>query len=187
MSADTKTALLDHAEQIARSRGFDGFSYADLATAVGIRKASIHYHFPTKALLAEALIDRYHENIMGICQEIDQAHNSGADRLMALINLYRNALNEGKTLCLCIAFTTSRESLSDGVINKIGEFRQMMIDWLKATFELGLEDQSIVNVDKPINEARSTLAILEGAHLNARSQENVSLFDQSLALLKDRL
>ena len=55
---DTRTALLESAERTARQRGYDGFSYADLADDVGIRKASIHHHFPTKATLALALIER---------------------------------------------------------------------------------------------------------------------------------
>lgn len=55
---DTRTALLQSAERAARQRGYDGFSYADLAGDVGLRKASIHHHFPTKATLALALIER---------------------------------------------------------------------------------------------------------------------------------
>jgi TetR/AcrR family transcriptional repressor of nem operon len=56
MSIDTKTILLDSAERVARARGFDGFSYADLAAEVEISKASIHNHFASKATLAVALM-----------------------------------------------------------------------------------------------------------------------------------
>lgn len=73
MNRDTRTALMDLAEHTVRSRGFDGFSYADLAEAIGIRKASIHYHFPTKAKLSEALIERYQTSLQQGLTEIDAA------------------------------------------------------------------------------------------------------------------
>ena len=59
---NTRTSLLDSAEQAVRQRGYNGFSYADLAREIGIRKASIHHHFPTKADLGLALIERYNQN-----------------------------------------------------------------------------------------------------------------------------
>ncbi|MCK5866711.1 MAG: TetR/AcrR family transcriptional regulator, partial [Marinobacter adhaerens] len=83
MNRDTRTALMDLAEHTVRSRGFDGFSYADLAEAIGIRKASIHYHFPTKAKLSEALIERYQTSLQQGLTEIDAAHASACARLKA--------------------------------------------------------------------------------------------------------
>ena len=59
MSAGTKVRLLNEAETLIRTRGYAAFSYADLSERVGIRKASIHHHFPTKAELGGALIDGY--------------------------------------------------------------------------------------------------------------------------------
>ena len=187
MPIDTKTALMDVAERAVRERGFDGFSYADLAQSIGIRKASIHYHFPTKANLSEALMTRYHKTLEEVCAQIDAKHDTGAARLAAIIDVYRNALNDGQTLCLCVAFVGSRESLSDEMKSGITAFRAMMVDWLATTFERGQVDSSIANVLSPGQEARSTLALLEGAHLAARADESVEVFDQAVALLRARL
>ncbi|EEE35581.1 transcriptional regulator, TetR family [Rhodobacteraceae bacterium KLH11] len=186
MTTDTKTALLDVAEHTARARGFDGFSYADLAEAVGIRKASIHYHFPTKAALSAALMDRYHKTLEVACDRIEDQFHTGAEQLLALIALYRDALNDGKTLCLCVALISSRESLSDDVVAKIRTFRAMMVKKLETVFELGLRDQSILAVTNPASEARAALALLEGAHLAARAEEDVTTFDNALSILISR-
>lgn len=186
MKTDTKTALLDFAEQAARARGFDGFSYADLADAIGIRKASIHYHFPTKASLSAALMDRYHANLQSASAEIDARHEKAADRLKALIDVYRTALNGGKTLCLCVSFVASRESLSDEVRKKISAFRTMIVKWLEKIYVLSIEDQTITGVANPTQEARATMALLEGAHLAARSDENIEVFDQAVEALIER-
>ena len=187
MIMDTKTALMDCAERAVRRRGFDGFSYADLAEAVGIRKASIHYHFPTKAGLSEALMDRYQAMLEETFVQIDCDLETGAKRMAAVLDFYRNALNQGQTLCLCVALIGSRESLSDALDAKIIVFRKMVTAWLARCFALGREDCSIANVVNPDLEARATLALLEGAQMAARAAEDVNEFDQATALLRSRL
>ncbi|KHA52466.1 TetR/AcrR family transcriptional regulator [Sulfitobacter geojensis] len=186
MQPDTKTTLLDIAEKAARSRGFDGFSYGDLAQAAGIRKASIHYHFATKAVLSAALMDRYHASVEQVCTEIEATHQNAADRLAALVAFYRNALGGGETLCLCVAFTISRDSLADEVKDKIVAFRAMMTTWITALFELGKQDGTISAISAPEAEAHATLATLEGAHLAAHAEQNLTAFDKATRLLLAR-
>lgn len=186
MATDTKTALLDVAEHAARARGFDGFSYADLAEAVGIRKASVHYHFASKALLSAALMERYQAKVEARCDAISRANPLGAARLSAIIDFYREALHDGKTLCLCVALTGSRESLSPGVAAQIAGFRRTMIGWLASVFALGRADGTIAGVTDPEDEARAALATLEGGHLAARAEEDPAVFDRAVRTLLAR-
>lgn len=187
MPTDTKEALLDSAERAARSKGFDGFSYADLARDVGIRKASIHHHFPTKADLSVALMQRYYDSFKNVCSEIDTRETTAAARLDALIEQYRLAIDGGKTLCLCVSFSTSRASLPEDVIAQISRFRAMMISWLETVFEQGKSDGTIASVRNPAHEAAAALPLLEGAQLSARAEENPHLFDNAIQLLTSRL
>ena len=187
MPSDTKNALLDSAERAARSKGFDGFSYADLARDVGIRKASIHHHFPTKADLSIALMQRYYDSFRNVCAEIDARETTGAARLDALIEQYRLAIDGGKTLCLCVSFSTSRASLPEDVIAQISRFRTMMISWIETAFEQGRSDGTIAGVRNPAHEAAATLPLLEGAQLSARAEENPQLFNNAIQLLTSRL
>jgi TetR/AcrR family transcriptional repressor of nem operon len=187
MAMDTKTALLNSAERAARRLGFDGFSYAYLAEEVGIRKASIHHHYPSKATLSVALMQRYHTDFEKACRDIETAEPSGAGRLLALINRYRSALDGGKSLCLCVSFSTSRESLPPDVITQISRFRAMLISWLKVTLEVGKSDGTIAGVGDLGQEAAAILPLLEGAQLAARAEENPDLFDKAMQLLVNRL
>jgi len=152
MNRDTRTALMDLAEHTVRSRGFDGFSYADLAEAIGIRKASIHYHFPTKAKLSEALIERYQTSLQQGLTEIDAAHASAGARLKALIALYRGALHDGQTVCLCVAFSTCRESLSDTSSPESAPFVQWFCSGLRQPLNwdtgMGPSRPSVIRVMK---------------------------------------
>ena len=187
MSQDTRTALLDIAEVAARRRGIDGFSFGDLADGVGIRKASVHYHFPTKDLLSVALMKRYRTSMQDTCHDIDRAHASAGARLAAVIEVYRRALGDGDMLCLCASLTSGYQSLSAATVHEINAFRGMMLDWLREVFNLGSKDGSVAAVVQPALEARAMLALLEGAQLAARSENRLDRFDEATALLSARI
>ena len=187
MASDTKTTLLNSAERAARRRGFDGFSYADLAADVGITKASIHHHFASKAALAVALMQRYYSDLETACGEIDQDHATGAVRLAALIKRYRGALEGGQSLCLCVSFSTSTESLSADTIAEMNRFRRMMTEWLARVFSLGQGDGTILHVADPAAEATATLPLLEGAQLAARVAQDPQRFEAAVQILSKRL
>lgn len=184
---DTKTALLNSAERAVRRHGFDGFSYADLAQDVGIRKASIHHHFPSKANLSVALMQRYHEDFQAVCAEIDASFETGGARLAKLIEQYKASSDYGKRLCLCASFSASRDSLSDEVVQQISLFRLMVTNWIARAFEKGRADGSISGVTHPSLEAAATLSLLEGAQLAARAEESSTVFANATQLLLTRI
>ena len=184
---DTRRALLDSAEKAVRRSGYDGFSYADLAEEVGIRTASIHYHFPRKAALALALMQRYAAKGDRQLARIDADAPSGGERLTGQIARYRKALDEGRQLCLCVAFSVSPNPLEQELIAEIERFRERSVDWLTSVFTAGKQDGTIGQVAEPEAEARACLALLEGAHLATRVSRDLRVFDRTVALLKDRI
>lgn len=184
---DTRAALLDSAEHASRMRGYDGFSYADLSKDVGIRKASIHHHFPTKADLADALLQRYRERFFEGLATIKSRHAKGSARIEAYLGAYRDALSGGKMVCLCVAFSAGRDSLSDSVLAELNRFNDLSIAWLTETFRLGRDDGSIASDEDPQSEAAACLALVEGAQLLARAAKDVSRFDAAIATLVRRI
>lgn len=183
---DTKTALLDSAETFARSKGFDAFSYADLSEKVGIRKASIHHHFPTKADLGLMLISRYRKNFGVALGKIAAKDATAATKLSAYLTLYRKALKGGAQVCLCVAFSAGRDSFGDAVLSELKAFHSESVKWLTALFEEGRDDLSILGVNDPHAEASACLALVEGAQLMARAAKDLSKFDEAVSLLRDR-
>jgi TetR/AcrR family transcriptional regulator, transcriptional repressor for nem operon len=184
---DTRTALLTSAERATRSRGYDGFSYADLSREVGIRKASIHHHFPTKADLALALVQRYRHGFFEALDEITTRFTTGRERMDAYIAAYRHGLSGGETICLCVAFSAGRDSLAEPVLSQLNGFNQDSIAWLTGVFQLGMSDGSIRDVKDPKAEAAACLALVEGGQLLARAAVDVSLFDAALKGLRQRI
>ena len=130
---------------------------------------------------------RYFTDLEAACAQIDATHEIASARLSAMIDRYRDALEGGKSVCLCVSFSTSRESLPEDVIAQISRFRAMMLGWLDRVFRAGKADGSIQGVTEPDLEAAATLPMLEGAHLAARAEENPELFDNALQLLVQRL
>src|ERR1700691_4766243 len=109
---DTGTAdrVLDAAEALAQTRGFNGFSYAHIAEQLGITKASLHYHFRSKAQLGEALIARYARRFASALAEIDAAEPDASDKLTAYAALYSGVLDGGR-MCLCGMLAAEYETL----------------------------------------------------------------------------
>jgi len=184
---ETREQILDHAEHLARSRGYDAFSYADLATRVGIRKASIHHHFPKKSDLGQHLMERYRERFLRALSNLDDQVLSAGARLAGYLDLYRAALTGGETLCLCVAFSAGRDSLSDPILKELARFHDDSLAWLKQTYRLGQDDGTIRGVTNPELDARMTLALGEGAQLMARVNMDLAPFDQAVEPLKQRV
>jgi TetR/AcrR family transcriptional repressor of nem operon len=178
---DTKCALLDSAEQLARAKGFDAFSYADLSKVVGIRKASIHHHFPCKADLALGLIKRYAAVTSAALDQIRTERQTGGDQLIDFLALYRAGLCDGTQVCLCVAFSAGRDSFDETVLIELNRFHDVSIDWLTALFERGRSDGTIADVTDPRTEALACLSLVEGAQLMARAARNPEIYDQATA------
>ena len=97
---DTATRMLDIAERLAQTRGFNGFSYSDIAAELGIAKASLHHHFPTKADLGRALMQRYVEGFDAALAGIAQGAGDAYAKLARYAKLYEDVLVNDR-LCLC--------------------------------------------------------------------------------------
>lgn len=184
---DRKQQILDVAETLVRQRGFDGFSYADIEQQIGIRKASIHHHFPSKAELSDALVTRYQDRVLGRFSAIESRRGRAGDRLADYIALYRAALNGGEQLCLCVSLSAGRDSLSDLTLDQLNSFNAASVRWLQGVFALGAQDGSIDQVADPALEAAATLALMEGAQLTARAARDELKFEAATALLRARI
>ena len=92
-SPGTPAAILDVAEHLVQARGFNGFSYADIASELGITKAALHYHFAGKAALGESLITRYASRFREALASIDAGTKTAPEKLQEYCQIYRTALD----------------------------------------------------------------------------------------------
>src|SRR5437868_8318912 len=96
----TNERILDLAERLVQTRGYNGFSYADIAASLGVTKASLHYHFPAKAALGRQLIGRYERNFVRALEAIDAKVKSPREKLRRYAGIYADVLADDR-MCLC--------------------------------------------------------------------------------------
>jgi TetR/AcrR family transcriptional repressor of nem operon len=180
--ADTVTSILDSAERLVQSRGFNGFSYADVAAELGITKAGLHYHFAGKAELGQALIDRYAARFTAALERIDAAGRDAPAKLDAYARIYGDVLRQ-KRMCLCGMLAADYETLPGPLREAVIRFFDDNERWLTRVFEQGQAEGSL-RLDGSAREAAQTLVGgLEGAMLVARPYGDVARFDSAATRL----
>ncbi|MEM7125094.1 MAG: TetR/AcrR family transcriptional regulator [Chloroflexota bacterium] len=175
--SNTRQNIMHHAEQLVRTKGANGFSYADLATRLNIRKASIHYHFPSKNDLLHNLIQNYRVRFMRELGELAKL-SAPQEKLVGFVDLYRQGLNTD-TLCLCGMLTLDSGALTESMQQDLDTFFQSLEAWLAQVFEEGLKEEGWVLSASPESEANALLALVQGAQLIARNaEEEVEKFNR---------
>jgi TetR/AcrR family transcriptional regulator, transcriptional repressor for nem operon len=163
----TADLVLDAAERLAQTRGFNGFSYADVSAAVGITTASLHYHFPGKAELGRALVERYTAAFAAALAGIAAREDRAAARLDGYARLYGDVLAAGR-MCLCGMLAAEYETLPQPVQRAIRAFFDANEAWLSGVLERGRSAGDISFAGSARDAARQWTSTLEGSMLLAR-------------------
>jgi len=170
--ADTKTKLLDAAENLTQTRGFNGFSYLDLADEIGIKTSSIHYHFKTKADLASAMVERIHEVHGESFGAIDRDVKTPEKRLLVVIENFQDYVRNDK-FCLCGMLSVELEAVSPGVRVQLRRYFDAFRAWLAKQFkEMGRRDAK--------QRALEFLSALEGSLVIARVEGDPKIIRQAM-------
>ncbi len=164
---DTKLALLEEAESLIRSRGYSGFSYADLSDVIGIRKASIHYHYPTKEELVIAVLDEYKLRYERELTRIKIQDIHALDRIESYAQLYLAGIDRGLG-CLCAALAAELDVVPDSLKIRTTAFFEQHTTWLMDIYREGLVKGTVSTNLSAKEAARLILATLEGALLVER-------------------
>jgi TetR/AcrR family transcriptional repressor of nem operon len=181
-NADTAARILDSAERLVQSRGFNGFSYADVAAELGVTKASLHYHFPGKAELGEALIGRYAARFAEALEQIDAEGGDAPAKLTAYAHIYGDVLRE-KRMCLCGMLAADYDTLPKPMRAAVLRFFDDNEAWLNDVFEQGQTEGSLCPDGSPREAAQTLVGGLEGALLIARPYEDPTRFEAAAARL----
>jgi TetR/AcrR family transcriptional repressor of nem operon len=178
--AGTAQRILDIAEQLVQSRGYNGFSYADIAGELGITKASLHYHFASKAQLGEALIERYAARFAQALERIDSTTSGAGTKLDAYAGLYADVLR-GDRMCLCGMLAAEYQTLPERMHGSVIRFFDYNLSWLAGVLADGQSDGELSFDGSPADTAQTVLGALQGAMLVARPYRDLSRFQAAAA------
>ena len=177
MELSTSEKILDVAQSLVVVGGYNGFSYADISNAIGIRKASIHHHFPTKAALVAVLVERY----VGRAKDgLNSLRNNVADpanQLEAYLDYWQKCvLDASQSFCVCAMLASEMQMLPDEVAGLVRRHFQNLMEWLASVLSDG-EKQGSFRLDaSPEQEAQIMMAIVHGALLSARAAGQPRIF-----------
>ena len=175
-TADTGRRALDVAERLVQTRGFNGFSYADIAEALGVTKASLHYHFPSKADLGQRLIERYEAAFLEALAGIDKAQKRAAEKLRRYADIYAGVLRANR-MCLCGMLASDYATLPKPMRERVRHFFDENERWLGQVLDDGRKAGQLAFKGPPVERARMIVAALEGAMMLARSYGEPARFD----------
>jgi TetR/AcrR family transcriptional repressor of nem operon len=169
---DIREAILNSAEARMRAGGYHGCSFREIASDVGIKSASVHYYFPTKAELGAALAARYRARVLAEIGSPDDERELAA-KLDAMRSAFRSGLARGDGMCLCGVLATEMRSLPSPVAGATQDYFVACNDWLRRAF-------ARAQIAQPERKALRITALLQGALLQAIALGDVGAFDAAL-------
>lgn len=175
---ETAQQILEVAQELVRRRGYSSFSFADISAQVGIRKASIHYHFSSKEELTRTLAKQYRMTFQQKLKQIALSSSAPETQLREFLSLYRQGLNQSQ-MCLCGILAAEMAVLPTSVQAEVRTFFAETQTWLQTLIQAGASTGCLQPRLSPEDEASLLLASVQGAQLIARASEASELtFDR---------
>ncbi|WP_460163969.1 TetR/AcrR family transcriptional regulator [Pseudomonas sp. S2_F03] len=133
---DTKQTILQAARRVVQARGYNALSFRELAKEVGIKSASIHYHFPTKGDLGAALARRYTEDTAAYLDQLLVESQDPKSMMKDYTAAFRAALENDNRMCLCGILAAEHHDLPAEVRVEVDGFTDTNVRWLAKVLAL---------------------------------------------------
>lgn len=184
----TSDEILAAARSLIISGGYNGFSYADIAQIVGLRKASIHHHFPSKLDLVRTLVQLYRKDAeTGLTQLLEHVPGP-VEAINAFTDNWARCIEDSSLpFCVCALLASEIPALPNEVASEVRAYFRYLSSWLTTAMERGAADGTLVLNEPAAVEAEIYMATVHGAMLSARAQDDVALFRSIMGPTQRRL
>jgi len=174
---NTREQIIRIADNLIREKGYNAFSFYDISKKVGIKTASIHYHFPLKSDLGVAVIEQHIDNLSTIIEKYKS--KSPTDRLDKFFSIYVAIKNENK-VCLVGSLASDLNTLDEQVQIKLKTFTELMFNWVCTFLDEGRNSKAFTYEGSPRTKSvmiiSNLLALLQLSRLSY-DQEFKSVID----------
>jgi TetR/AcrR family transcriptional regulator, transcriptional repressor for nem operon len=184
----TSDAILASAQSLIIAGGYNGFSYADIARVVGIRKASIHHHFPSKVDLVRTLVERYRADARAGLADLESQVKSPIGQLQSYVAYWKDCITDATApFCICALLASQLPVLPEDVGHEVRAHFRALSQWLTAVLEDGVQCGELRLSNPPHVEAEAFMATIHGAMLSARAYSDPESFSVVTTALLQRL
>jgi TetR/AcrR family transcriptional repressor of nem operon len=166
---NSKRTIMNLAEGLLQDRGFNGFSYAHIATELGVKNAAIHYHFPTKEDLACAVIQRYRDRFKLWTNNVRIKDLVPEEKLNWFFHIYSDFRSDNGKVCLVGSLEAEFNSIPDSLKREVEGLHREMLTWLEATLTEGREAKVFNFNGSPSGKAALIYSSMQGALQMARA------------------
>lgn len=176
-TTNTKQTIMQAARRVVQARGYNALSFRELAKEVGIKSASIHYHFPTKGDLGAALARRYTEDATAYLDQLLAVSQDPGLLMKSYTAAFRLALENDNRMCLCGIMAAEHHDLPAEVRTEVDGFTDANVRWLVKVLALKQPDAQPEALEQ---QALSIFAAIEGAQLVSRGRNDIAVYDQTI-------
>jgi TetR/AcrR family transcriptional repressor of nem operon len=168
--------------------GYNGFSYADISKVVGIRNASIHHHFPSKADLVRTLVAQYRAEAEAGLAALERNVTDPREQLRAYIGYWEACITDGTApFCVCALLATEIPVLPEAVALEVRAHFRNLSRWLASVLKRGAAQGRLRLVGTAKGDAEMFMATVHGAMLSARAYGDAAVFGAITRPLLDRI
>ena len=176
-STSTADNILRCAQSLIVAGGYNGFSYADIAKVVGIRNASIHHHFPSKAVLVQTLVRQYREGAQAGIANLERNVPDPLAQLRAYTGYWEKCIADpASSFCVCAMLAAEIPILPEEIALEVRAHFRALSAWLTSVLERGAKQRSLKLSGTPKAEAEMFMAAVHGAMLSARAYGDTKMF-----------
>ena len=184
----TSDDILACARSLIVAGGYNGFSYADIADVVGIRKASIHHHFPSKVDLVRTLVARYREEAEAGLANLELQVSDPLEQLRLYAGYWEACIADASApFCICALLAGQLPVLPEEVGLEVRAHFRSLSAWLTSVLERGARHGQLQLMSTPRAEAEAFMAAVHGAMLSARAYGDPKIFGVVTSPLLERL
>ena len=165
-----KKQIMDTAEELLQTRSFSSFSYQDLSDQIGISKATIHHHFPTKEDLGVALASRYRLSQIATLDNISRSHRTPWSQLDTYFTLVSEIMRAGHKICLTGSLQAEHNVTPKTMQHELTSLCKFVHAWITRVLAEGRKQKTMDFPGTPEDQASLILAALQGALQQARAE-----------------
>ena len=177
MDNDTAVRIRETAHDLIAERGYFGFSYADIADVVDIRKASIHYHFPSKVDLVVATLKEYRAKLVEAAGGLDHNVARPLQRIKLYVQHWAECVkSNNRPICIAALLSAELPALPEEVQTEVQLHFKYLVSWIRATLNEGARLGDIHLEQTAEVEAQSFVALVHGAMISARALGSPAVF-----------
>lgn len=188
MDRNTAVQIRETAHDLIAERGYFGFSYADIAEAVGIRKASIHHHFPSKVDLVVATLKEYRAKLVEGTGGLDREVADPMQRIRMYVQHWAECVkSNNRPICIAALLSAELPALPEEIQAEVRLHFQYLVSWVRTTFEEGTGRGRIRLRDSAEVEAQAFVALVHGAMISARALGSSEIFHSITESALERL